>query len=222
MDGKLSILLVDDHSLFRSGMRLLLQEEADFNIVGEAADGLEAVKAAHQLKPDVVLLDLNLPELSGLEALRLIKDDVPGCAILMLTVSEDAHELASALRGGADGYVLKNAEASYLVEAIRKVVNGESVVSPALTSKLVGQLREHGKTMTDAARAAASMTPREKEVVLLLARGESNKVIARHLDLSESTVKIHVQNILKKLNMNSRVQVAIHALEHGLLLKGSE
>lgn len=214
MNEKLKILLVDDHVLFRSGIRLLLQSEADFSIIGEAADGLEAVKCAHQLKPDIVLLDLNLPGLSGLEALRLIKEDAPECTILMLTVSEDAMELASALRGGADGYVLKNAEASYLVEAIRKVVRGESVVSPDLVGKLVGQLRE-GSKLPAASPAPGLLTPREKEVVHCLTRGESNKVIARNLNLSESTVKIHVQNIMKKLGLSSRVQIAVYALEQG-------
>lgn len=215
MDNKIKLLLVDDHALFRSGIRLLLQMEADFEIVGEAADGLEAVKAAHQLGPDIVLLDLNLPGLSGLEALRLIKEDRPGCVVLMLTVSEDANELTAALRSGADGYVLKNVEATYLVEAIHRVLNGESVVSPALTSKLVEQLRESGKAI-EIVRESSVLTPREREVIAFLARGESNKAIARHLDLSESTVKIHVQNILKKLGLSSRVQIAIYAHEHGL------
>jgi len=214
MDNRIKLLLVDDHALFRSGIRLLLQMEADFEIVGEAADGLEAVKAAHQLNPDIVLLDLNLPGLSGLEALRLIKEDRPACTVLMLTVSEDANELAMALRGGADGYVLKNVDANYLVDAIHRVVNGESIVSPALTGKLVEQLRERGKT-PEFVREAVTLTPREREVISYLARGESNKLIARHLELSESTVKIHVQNILKKLGLSSRVQIAIYAHEHG-------
>lgn len=215
MGDDLSILLVDDHALFRSGIRLLLQGETDFRIVGEAADGLEAVKSAHQLRPDVVLLDLHLPGLSGLEALRLIKEDVPECTVLMLTVSEDATEIVMALRSGADGYVLKSAEASYLVESIRKVVRGESVVSPELTGKLVEQLRDGGRS-TYSPCDLDTLTPREKDVVQLLAKGESNKVIARHLDLSESTVKIHVQNVLKKLGLSSRVQIAVYAIGHGM------
>lgn len=213
MNDGLSILLVDDHALFRSGIRLLLQGEADFKIVGEAADGLEAVKSAHQLRPNVVLLDLHLPGLSGLEALRLIKEDVPECSVLMLTVSEDAGEVVTALRSGADGYVLKNAEASYLVESIRKVVRGESVVSPELTGKLVEQLRDGGRSVASCSLEA--LTPREREVVQLLAKGESNKIIARHLELSESTVKIHVQNVLKKLGLSSRVQIAVYAIGQG-------
>ncbi|GAB2900752.1 response regulator [Uliginosibacterium flavum] len=215
MNEKINILLVDDHSLFRSGIRLLLQGEDDFCIVGEASDGLEAVKCAHQMKPDMVLLDLNLPNLSGLEALRIIKEDFPECSVLMLTVSEDATQLAAALRSGADGYVLKNAEASFLVAAIRKVMLGESVVSPELTRKLVEQLREGGN-VAGTSRDFGGLTLREKEVVQFVARGESNKMIARHLDLSESTIKIHMQNILRKLGLNSRVQIAIYAIGHGL------
>lgn len=211
MSENLNILLVDDHGLFRSGIRLLLQSEYGFHIVGEAADGLEAVKSAHQLRPDLVLLDLNLPGLSGLEALRLIKEDLPGCSVLMLTVSEDAADLVSALRGGADGYVLKNCDAVYLTDAIRRVVNGESVVSPVLIGKLVEQVREPSRE-EGVPRELDTLTPREKQVVQLIAKGESNKMIARHLELSESTVKIHVQNILKKLGLGSRVQIAVYAL----------
>ncbi len=210
----LKILLVDDHALFRSGIRLLLQGEPDFDIVGEAADGLEAVKRAHQLQPQVVLLDLNLPGLSGLEVLRLIKQDQPDCAVLMLTVSEDGAELAAALQAGADGYVLKNVDAGYLIDAIRKVVAGESVVSPALVGTLVSQRRSTPRA--GAEREAERLTQREREVVQWLARGVSNKEMARQLGLSESTVKIHVQNILKKLGLSSRVQVAVYAVEHGL------
>lgn len=215
MSENLNILLVDDHGLFRSGIRLLLQSEDGFHIVGEAADGLEAVKSAHQLRPDLVLLDLNLPGLSGLEALRLIKEDLPGCSVLMLTVSEDAADLVSALRGGADGYVLKNCDAGYLTDAIRRVVNGESVVSPMLIGKLVEQLREPSRE-EGVPRELDTLTPREKQVVQLIAKGESNKMIARHLELSESTVKIHVQNILKKLGLGSRVQIAVYALSSEL------
>lgn len=211
MSENLNILLVDDHGLFRSGIRLLLQSEYGFHIVGEAADGLEAVKSAHQLRPDLVLLDLNLPGLSGLEALRLIKEDLPGCSVLMLTVSEDAADLVSALRGGADGYVLKNCDAGYLTDSIRRVVNGESVVSPVLIGKLVEQVREPSRE-EGVPRELDTLTPREKQVVQLIAKGESNKMIARHLELSESTVKIHVQNILKKLGLGSRVQIAVYAL----------
>lgn len=211
----LRILLVDDHALFRSGLRLLLQQEAGFEIVGEAADGLDAVKRAQQLSPDVVLLDLNMPGLSGLEALQLIKQDRPQCTVLILTVSEEGDELAQALRGGASAYLLKNMDADALIQSIHKAASGTPVIADSMTAKLVAQLQK-----PPARNAADSdierLTPREREILQSLARGESNKEIARRFNLAESTVKIHVQNILKKLNLGSRVQAAVYAVGHGM------
>ncbi|MFZ6686913.1 response regulator [Undibacterium sp. SXout11W] len=210
----IKILLVDDHTLFRSGIRLLLQRNPDFDIVGEAADGLEGVKRAKQLRPDVVLMDLNMPGLSGLEAMQLIVEDLPDTAVLMLTVSEGAEDLGAALRSGARGYLLKNIEAEYLSHAIKRAAAGEPVIAEAMTAKLVMQFRSgHNVSMTP---EREKLTPRERETMVCLARGESNKEIARTLDVAESTVKIHVQNILKKLNLSSRVQIAVYAVEHGM------
>ncbi|MFC0351465.1 response regulator [Undibacterium danionis] len=208
------ILLVDDHSLFRSGIRLLLQRNPEFEIVGEAADGLEGVKRAKQLKPDVVLMDLNMAGLSGLEAMQLIVEDLPDTAVLMLTVSEEAEDLTTALKNGARGYLLKNIEADYLTLAIKRAVAGEPVIAESMTAKLVMQFRAGNNINTAPERE--KLTPRERETMVCLARGESNKEIARNLDVAESTVKIHVQNILKKLNLTSRVQIAVYAVEHGM------
>ncbi|MCH8622730.1 response regulator transcription factor [Undibacterium sp. TS12] len=208
------ILLVDDHTLFRSGIRLLLQRNPDFEIVGEAADGLEGVKRAKQLRPDVVLMDLNMPGLSGLEAMQLIVEDLPDTAVLMLTVSEEAEDLTTALKRGARGYLLKNIEADYLTQAIKRAAAGEPVIAESMTAKLVMQFRSGNNLATSPERE--KLTPRERETMICLARGESNKEIARNLDVAESTVKIHVQNILKKLNLSSRVQIAVYAVEHGL------
>lgn len=223
MSEILRLLLIDDHALFRSGVKLLLSRQDDFEVVGEASDGVEGLKRIHQLKPDVVLLDLHMPGMSGLEALQLILQDAPQTVVLMLTVSEDAEDLTEALRRGASGYLIKNIDADELVLAIRKAHAGEAVISPEMTSKLVRQLR-HQPAQGDAsgqARSAGSLeeklTPREREILSFVARGDSNKVIARHLDIAESTVKIHVQNILKKLELSSRVQAAIFAVEHGLV-----
>lgn len=210
----IKILLVDDHTLFRSGIKLLLQRNPEFEVIGEAADGLEGVKRAKQLKPDVVLMDLNMPGLSGLEAMQLIVQDLPQTVVLMLTVSEAAEDLGAALKNGASGYLLKNIEAEYLTGAIKRAVAGEPVVSEAMTAKLVAQFKSGHSA--PAAPEREKLTPREREAMICLARGQSNKEIARQLDVAESTVKIHVQNILKKLNLSSRVQIAVYAVEHGL------
>lgn len=211
------ILLIDDHSLFRTGIRLLLQRYPEFDIVGEAADGLEGIKRARALAPDVILLDLNMPGLSGLATLQLLAQDVPDCAVLVLTVSEDAEDLGQALQAGASGYLLKNVDGDALVAAIHKVAAGEATIADEMTGKLVEQFRRRVDPAPGGGGQRDRLTPREREIVQCLARGESNKLIARNLDLSESTVKIHVQNILKKLDLSSRVQVAVYAVEHGLL-----
>lgn len=213
------ILLIDDHSLFRSGVRQLLQTEADLEIVAEAADGLDGIKRAKEHRPDVALLDLNMPGLSGLETLQLLVQDLPGCAVIILTVSEESDELAQALRDGARGYLIKNIEAEALINAVRRAARGEAVIADIMTDKLVAQFRAQTAMPAHSAPSISDrdkLTSREREIVQCLARGESNKEIARHLDVAESTVKIHVQNILKKLNLTSRVQVAVYAVEHGL------
>jgi two-component system nitrate/nitrite response regulator NarL len=182
--------------------------------VGEAADGVEGIKRAQQLQPQVVLLDLNMPGMSGVETLQLMQQDCPDSAIVMLTVSEDATDLSVALRAGASGYLLKNIDTEALTRAIRRAADGQTVVAEAMTAKLVAQL--HGTPATPAVSDLDKLTPRERDIIAGLARGESNKLIARSLDLSESTVKIHVQNVLKKLKLNSRVQAAVYAVEHRL------
>ncbi|MDO4231298.1 MAG: response regulator [Lautropia sp.] len=248
----ISILLIDDHNLFRSGVRQLLERETDMRIVAEAADGFEGVKRARSLKPDVILLDLNMPGMSGLETLQLLTQDVPDSRVIILTVSEETDELTLALRAGACGYLTKDIEAETLVVAIRKAYQGHPVIADSMTAKLVEQLRQQGgvggmtdgrigrptaphvpvaplhRTIDTAAAigdsvsvaghlpAEARLTTREREIMQYLARGQSNKEIARQLDVAESTVKIHVQNIMKKLNLSSRVQIAVYAVEHGL------
>ncbi|MCX5541651.1 response regulator transcription factor [Paraburkholderia sp. CNPSo 3076] len=214
------ILLIDDHTLFRSGVSALLQRQPDLEVVGEASDGVEGVKRAKQHLPDVILLDLNMPGLSGLETLQLLVEDLPDTAVVMLTVSEEADELTAAMREGARGFLLKSIDADALVAAIRKAASGQPVITEHMTAKLVEQMRKPAHSTgvtgaTGAARASAeTLTARERDIVRELARGASNKEIARTLDLAESTVKIHVRNILRKLNLTSRVQVAIYAMGH--------
>jgi len=212
------ILIVDDHTLLRSGIKLALQRHEGFEVVGEAGDGLEGIKRAKQLKPDVVLLDLHMPGTSGLEALRVLVEDVPETQVVMLTVSEDAEDLLETLRAGARGYLLKNIDTEFLLESIRRAAHGESVMSPQMAHKLADSLRappRESAAVTDI--NPGKLSPREREIIVMLAHGASNKEIARVLNLSESTIKIHVQGILRKLNIAKRVQAAVYAVEHGLI-----
>ena len=206
------VVVVDDHTLFRRGIISLLAHERDFAVVGEAADGFEGIRAVAAQKPDVVLLDLNMPGISGLDALAAILKDAPGTHVVMLTVSEDAEDLVTALRGGAQGYLLKNIDSEFLVQSIRRAADGDSVISPEMAGKLMRQVR----TGAPAAQPADVLSPREREILQWLAKGGSNKEIARDLELAESTVKIHVQHILRKLGLNSRVQAAVWAIENGI------
>ncbi|MCK9984298.1 MAG: two-component system, NarL family, nitrate/nitrite response regulator NarL [Azoarcus sp.] len=224
MPAPIRVLLVDDHALFRSGIKSLLQRHPEFEIVGEAGDGMEGVKRAAQLRPDVVLLDLHMPGLSGRDAAAMMAEEAPGSHVLMLTVSEDAEDLIETLRAGACGYLLKNIEAETLTAAITKAAAGESVISPQMMGKLVQGVRgAPPKASTEAAAPAVvaselnKLSPREREILVLVARGQSNKEIARTLDLAESTVKIHVQNVLRKLGLTSRVQAAVFAVEQGIV-----
>jgi two-component system nitrate/nitrite response regulator NarL len=204
------IVVIDDHTLFRRGIIALLQREDGFEVVGEAADGLEGVRRVAELRPDVVLLDLHMPGVSGLDAMRSILEEIPGTRVVMLTVSEQAEDLMAALRTGALGYLLKNIDSDFLVASVRKAARGESVISGEMTGKLMQELRGGDKP---------SLSPREREILVHLARGASNKEIARELAVAESTVKIHVQHILRKLGLASRVQAAVWAIENGIATK---
>ncbi|MCX7893731.1 MAG: response regulator [Burkholderiales bacterium] len=206
------IVVVDDHTLFRRGIVALLQREPGFEVVGEAADGIEGVRRVAELRPDVVLLDLHMPGVSGLDAMKSILEEAPGTHVVMLTVSEQAEDLMAALKAGALGYLLKNIDSDFLVASVRKAARGESVISGEMAGKLVQELRGGAEK--------PSLSPREREILVHLARGASNKEIARALAVAESTVKIHVQHILRKLNLASRVQAAVWAIENGIAPKG--
>jgi len=212
------ILIVDDHTLFRSGIKLVLQRHEGFEVVGEAGDGLEGIKRAKQLKPDVVLLDLHMPGIGGLEALRVLVEDVPETKVVMLTVSEDAEDLLDTLRAGARGYLLKNIDTEFLVESIQRAARGESVMSPLIAHKLADSLRSAPRDNAAVGEVSpGKLSPREREIIVMVARGASNKEIALKLNLAESTIKIHVQGILRKLHLAKRVQAAVYAVEHGLM-----
>ncbi|ENS7091464.1 response regulator transcription factor [Neisseria gonorrhoeae] len=210
----IKIILIDDHTLFRSGIKALLSRQHGFEVIGEAADGLSGIKMISRLQPDVVLLDLDMPGMNGREALSQIISINPQQAVIMLTVSEDSDDLTECMRIGARGYLLKNINANFLLESIRKAAEGDNVFSPEMTAKLVKSLISPQPAQRT--QALSSLTPRELEILGYLAAGHSNKIIARHLDLAESTVKVHVQNLLRKLNLSSRVQAAVYAIRHNV------
>ncbi|AKP10195.1 TPA: response regulator [Neisseria gonorrhoeae] len=210
----IKIILIDDHTLFRSGIKALLSRQHGFEVIGEAADGLSGIKMISRLQPDVVLLDLDMPGMNGREALSQIISINPQQEVIMLTVSEDSDDLTECMRIGARGYLLKNINADFLLESIRKAAEGDNVFSPEMTAKLVKSLISPQPAQRT--QALSSLTPRELEILGYLAAGHSNKIIARHLDLAESTVKVHVQNLLRKLNLSSRVQAAVYAIRHNV------
>ena len=232
------LLLVDDHTLFRRGLKAQLSQDERLEVTGEASDLGEALRCLTQARPDLILLDNHLPGVRGVDGIATLKDALPGVRVLMLTVSENAEDLAAALQGGADGYLLKTMESEQLADSIEKVLAGESVISPEMMTKLVAVFRQRpmmppapvpDSAATRVAPAPAPppdqpaapgldlLSPREREILLLIARGDSNKLIARELDIAETTVKIHVQHILRKLCLTSRVQAAVYATTHGIV-----
>ena len=216
------ILVVDDHTLFRRGLTALLAREPMFEVIGDAADAGEAQRRARELQPDLILLDNHLPGVNGVDALPALREAAPAARVLMLTVSEDEQDLVAALRNGACGYLLKTMEGDALAKAIVRAMRGESVVADEMTGKLVGAYRQAAATSTQAGvrgpppSPIAQLSPREREILRGIARGASNKTIARELGIAETTVKIHVQHVLRKLDVASRVQAAVIATEHGL------
>jgi two-component system, NarL family, nitrate/nitrite response regulator NarL len=218
------ILVVDDHTLFRRGLTALLARDAHLHVVGDAADAGEALRRAQELQPDLILLDNHLPGVNGVDTLPGLREAVPGVRVLMLTVSEDEQDLAAALRAGASGYLLKTIEGDALVSAIVRAMRGESVVAEEMTGKLVAAYRDAaaaparaGPAPPEPASPLAQLSPREQEILRAIARGASNKEIGRELGIAETTVKIHVQHVLRKLDVSSRVQAAVIASEHGLV-----
>ena len=218
--SNIRILVVDDHTLFRRGLTALLQRDPQFEIVGDAGDAGEALRRAEALQPDLILLDNHLPGVSGVDALPSLLEAAPGVRVLMLTVSEDEQDLAAALRGGACGYLLKTIEGDALSVAIRRAMRGESVIAEQMTGKLVAAYRGAAAPSSATPPAPASkldaLSPREHEILRGIALGQGNKEIARSLGIAETTVKIHVQHVLRKLDVSSRVHAAVIAVEHGL------
>lgn len=215
MINKINILIADDHSLIRQGLKQILELEKDMMVVAQASNGSEAVQLARTYKPDIILMDINMPGTNGLQAIKEIKQEKLECRIIVLTIHEDREYLFKTLQMGAEGYVLKDAEPSVLIEAIRNVYTGQSYIQPNMTSELVKEFNRvtlHEKEKHD----DNNLTTREIEVLELIAEGMINKEIAKQLYISEKTVKNHVSNIFRKLDVSDRTQAAIYAFKHNI------
>ncbi len=210
------VLIADDHAVVRQGLRTFLELHDDIEVVGEAADGEEAVAAVSRTAPDVALVDLVMPRLGGIDAIRRIRHDSPATRVLVLTSFADDQSVLPALRAGAAGYLLKDVQPRELVGAIRTIHGGEALLAPAVATRLVEQLGAEEPPLEPDDR----LTPREREVLAELARGLPNKLIALELGVSERTVKTHVSNILGKLGFTDRTQAAVYAVRHGDLGRG--
>lgn len=208
------VIIIDDHALFRDGLKGLL-EQRSISVAGVAADGREGIEMAKEIKPDIVLLDLRMPNMGGLEVLPQLREALPEIPVVMLTTSNDESDLIKALRTGAQGYLLKDMEPDELVGALRDIEKGKNVVASDLTDALA-RMVQGDATVDDEEGPFSELTPRETEILCLLAEGQSNKLIARNLGISDGTVKLHVKAILRKLNIHSRVEAAVMAVEHGL------
>jgi DNA-binding NarL/FixJ family response regulator len=224
---KISVLLVDDQELLRSGLRMVLEEEPDLMVVGEAADGEQGVRMALALRPHVVLMDMRMPGMDGVEATRRITAEAPGSRVLALTTFDLDEYAVSALRYGASGFLLKDVRPGELVDAIRTVAEGDAVVAPSVTRRLLDayanrlpDLREPAATASRAS-ALGTLTDREGEILIHVASGLSNLEIAEKLSVSEATVKTHLGRVLAKLGLRDRVHAVIFAYEHGLVRPGS-
>lgn len=210
MHPTVKVLVIDDHPLFRRGVRQLLALDGGFEVVGEASSGHEGELLALRLQPDLVLLDLNMEETSGIEVLRRLRAEGIDARVVMLTVSDQHEDLVAALRSGADGYLLKDSDPEDLLLQLRQVMDGHLVLSDRLSEHLARSVRS-GNPVPQ--QGQPDFTPREREVLDLIARGLSNKHIARELDLSEGTVKVHVKHLLKKLGLHSRLEAALWAVD---------
>ena len=214
------LVLVDDHHLLRRGFRSLLADEPDLEVVGEASNGHEAIELCQRLHPDFVLMDVRMPEMDGLAATREIKREHPNIAVLIMTMHENTDYLLEALDAGAAGYVLKDTPADRLISAVRRTLNGESPLNQELAAQLLRRLAVERKHEPAPKRPEprAPLTPRELEVLRLLATGQTNQQIAETLVISKGTVKVHVERIIRKLNVSDRTQAAVRAIEMGLLI----
>lgn len=215
-ESRIRVLLVDDHILLRKGLASVLTPERGFEVVGEASDGQEALERAQALMPDLVLMDIYMPGMSGLEATRRIKEVLPYVKVVILTVSEEDKDLFEAIKSGAQGYILKKVAPRALCTTLKSVFQGEASISGRMAAKILGEFARQGKQPSPGARPSAHLSAREKEVLKLVSQGKSNKEIAGALGIAESTVKGYLKSILEKLHLENRVQAATFALREGL------
>jgi two-component system nitrate/nitrite response regulator NarL len=214
---KIKVIIIDDHTLFREGLqRLLTRHEID--VVSSVSNGDDGLKSIKNLFPDIILLDLRMPDLSGIEVLKNIRQINKTLPVVMLTTSDDEKDLIEALRNGASGYLLKDMEPDDLVVALKDVLKGETIVAPNLV-QILAKFHQGDDTEINITNLISTLTPRENEILELLAEGQSNKLIAKNLGISDGTVKLHVKSILRKLEIHSRVEAAVIAVEHGLKRK---
>ncbi|MDN5375571.1 MAG: hypothetical protein PWQ39_611 [Thermacetogenium sp.] len=214
--GKIKVLIADDHPLIREGLRHVLELDPQIEIVGEVGDGQGAINLARSMRPDVILMDLKMPGTSGVEACRVISTEMPEIRIIILTVSED-DEMLEVIKTGACGYLLKDVEPAELIKAIRSVMEGVPAFHPVVTGRLLSEYQRLSAAPADEEDGIAALTAREKEVLALIARGESNRNIARRLFISEKTVKNHITSIFRKLKVEDRTQAAIYAIKRNMV-----
>lgn len=213
----LRILLVDDHILFRKGLVALLATRPDIQVVGEVGDGLEAIAAAQDLLPDVILMDINMPKCDGLEATRQIKSEMPHVKIVILTVSDDDQNLFEAIKSGAQGYLLKDLEPNQLYSLLENIPRGDAPLSGAIATKILKEFTRFNPASLEKPEVIDELTSRQISILQLVAEGKTNREIASELYISENTVKIHLRNILDKLHLQNRIQVAVYATRQGLV-----
>jgi len=214
----IKVLLVDDHHLFREGIARILRDAPGITLVGSAQNGVEAVALAKTHSPDVILMDVHMPTMDGIEATRQIREHLPNTRVLMLTVSENDEDLFAALRNGACGYLLKDTTSQFLVESVHRTHAGESMLNPKMASKLLSEFNALSQgSLPRSSEDNAGLTNRERDVLRLVARGLSNKEIGKELNITPHTVKSHLSNALDKLQLSGRVEAAAWAIRHGLL-----